>query len=150
MARILMGLTAVAIVASLSFADDKDDEKKVQAELKQLEGSWQLVSSVKDGKEAPDEVVKSIRLVIKDSKHTVYRGDDFVVKEIPFKLDLSQDPKRSVDTLPDGKQIKAIYKIEDDTLTSCSAGVDKDFPKEFSGAEGLDQTLRVLKRIKDQ
>src|SRR5262245_61163552 len=58
--RIVLGL------AGLLFAGDD-----AKAEWKKMEGTWQLVSAMKDGKETPEEAVKKVRVVIKDGKHSV-------------------------------------------------------------------------------
>jgi uncharacterized protein (TIGR03067 family) len=85
-------------------------EDAAKAEMKKLEGTWQLVSATRDGKETPADQVKKVRVVIKGGKHTVYVGDEVAAKEIPFTVDPTRDPRTTVDTLPDGKQIKGIYK----------------------------------------
>src|SRR5262245_33099417 len=94
-----------SIVATILVTTAVAADGSSKAELKKFEGTWQLVSAVKDGKETDAEVVKKIRVVIKDGKHSVYFGDETAVKEIPFAVDPTKDPKTSVDTLPDGKQI---------------------------------------------
>lgn len=124
------------------------DEDSIKSELKGFEGSWQLISAVKDGVETPDDVVKKIRVVIKGNAHTVYFGDDAIAKEIPFTIDPAMNPKTTVDTLPDGKQIHGIYKLDGEMLTSCVAEIGKDRPSEFSAKLGTGHTLRVFKRIK--
>ncbi len=143
MDKCFIGAVAVAITTAVSASG----EDAAKAELKKLEGTWQLVSAVKDGKETPEEVVKKIRVVIKGGKHSVYFGDDVAVKEIPFSVDPTKNPKTTVDTLPDGKEIKGIYKLDEDTLTSCVAEAGKDRPSEFASKPGSGHTLRVFKRV---
>src|SRR5262249_5845325 len=118
-------------------------------ELKKLEGTWQLVSAVNDGKDTDAEVTKKIRVVIKDGKHTVYFSDTVVVKEIPFTIDVAANPKTTEDKLPDGKTIKGIYKLDRDKLTSCMAAVGKDRPTEFVSKSGSNHILRVFTRAKN-
>ena len=49
-----VAIVALIVVATSSVADDK----AITAELKRFDGTWQLVSAVKDGKETPEEIVK--------------------------------------------------------------------------------------------
>jgi uncharacterized protein (TIGR03067 family) len=144
MGKYVVVVVAFAFMAAVCAAD----EDAAKAELKKLEGTWQLVSSVKDGKEVAKEVVKKVRVVIKGSKHTVYFGNDVAAKEIPFTIDPTKNPKTAVDTLPGGKEIKGIYKLDGYTLTSCVAEVGKERPTEFVSKPGSGHTLRVLKRVK--
>jgi uncharacterized protein (TIGR03067 family) len=139
-----IGVFVVVFVTAMSAAD----EDVVKAEMKNFEGTWQLVSATRDGKDTPKDVVKKIRVVIKDNKHSVYFGDEIVAKEVPFTIDPKANPKTVVDKLPDGKEIKGIYKLDGDTLISCVAEVGKDRPSEFASKPGSGHTLRVFKRVK--
>ncbi len=143
-ARMTCAAATLVALTGVSFADDA-----VQKEIAKFNGAWQLVSAEKDGKKTPDEVVKKIKIVIKDGKHTVYFGEEKLAKEIQFTVDASKTPKRVTDTLPDGRKINGIYEITGDTLKSCVAEIGKDFPTEFSAKEGTGQTLRIFKRIKE-
>jgi uncharacterized protein (TIGR03067 family) len=143
MTNLFLGLLSLALLVSMGRAAETPD-----AEMKKLAGTWQLVSAVNDGKQTPEEVVKKIRVIIKDGKHTVYFDDKVVAKDVPFTVDTTKNPKTTVDTLPDGKEIKGIYKLEEDMLTSCAAEVGKDRPTEFTSKPGSGHTLRVFKRVK--
>lgn len=121
----LAGLTAAVFLAASS-AVGKDEP----AEAKNLEGTWQLLSALKNGKETPAETVKKIQVVIKGGKHSVRFDGEVVVKEIPFQIDATKKPKETTDTLPDGKVIRGIFKIEGDLLTSCVAEPDRDRPRD--------------------
>ena len=138
---------AICTVAAVVLAGDNDANEK--AELAKLQGTWQLTSATKDGQPTPDEVVQKIRIVIKDSTHTVYFDKETIAKEIPFTIDPETDPRATDDKLPDGKFIRGIYRLDGDTLTSCVGARDKDRPKEFAAGAGTGCTLRVFKRIKE-
>jgi uncharacterized protein (TIGR03067 family) len=144
MGKHFIGLLAVVVLTALSSAD----EDAIKSEMKHFEGTWQLVSATKDGKETPKDVVKKIRVVIRGNKHSVYLGDEIVAKEIQFTIDPKKNPKTTTDKLPDGKEIKGIYKLDGDTLISCVAGAGKDRPCEFVSMPGSGHTLRTFKRVK--
>ena len=113
-----------------------------------FEGTWQLTSAIADGKATPEDVVKKIRVVIKDGKHTVTFGDEVIAKAIPFTIDETVTPMATTDQLPDGTTIKGISKIDGDTLTSCAAKAGQDRPTAFESKPGSGHTLRVFTRVK--
>lgn len=138
---------AIVVVGACLVAGAPRDAA-IKKELENFQGTWQLVAAETDGKKAPEERVQKIKVVIKGAKHSVYFGDDAVVKEIPFSIDPTKSPKTVDDHLPDGKEIHGIYELDGVTLKSCVAPVGKDRPKEFSAAAGTGNTLRLFKKVK--
>jgi uncharacterized protein (TIGR03067 family) len=137
-------LILVATAGASLAADAKEDA--VKAELETLQGTWQLVSVETEGKAPPEDLIKTIRVVIAASKHTVHVGDQVPARDIPFTIDPAKKPKETTDKLPDGTEIKGIYELDGDTLKSCVAPPGKDRPTEFKGTGG--NTVRVFKRVK--
>jgi uncharacterized protein (TIGR03067 family) len=138
-------IMALAVLAAGNPVEDAS-----QAAARKFEGTWQLVSAVTDGKPTPADVVSKIRVVIKDGKHSVFFKDQVLAKQIPFNVDVTRTPNEATDTLPDGKQIKGIYKLDGDTLTSCVAPPGKERPTEFASKPGTGHTLRTFKRAKPE
>ena len=109
------------------------------------QGAWTATSSIYDGQEAPEALVRSItRTVEKD--HVVWKRDGKSFAGTRIELDPSRDP-RSIDVIPDGgkdrgERVLGIYKLEDDRLTICMAAPGQPRPKEFKAEKGSGCTLR--------
>ncbi|MBI1321722.1 TIGR03067 domain-containing protein [bacterium] len=141
-----LALGALLLFAGIQVSNAEDATK---AELKKLEGTWQLVSAVTDGKAAAEDFVAKVQVIIKDGKHSVKIDGETAVKEIPVAVDPSTDPKSTTDTLPDGQTILGIYELEGDKLTSCVAKPGQARPKAFAAEAGSGLTLRVFRRVRD-
>jgi uncharacterized protein (TIGR03067 family) len=124
----------------------------VNDERARMQGTWQLVYSQADGKTAPAERVKAIRVEINGNRHSVYFSDEVVARDVSFTLDPTAAPAATDDTINDGpdkgKQIHGIYKLEGDTLISCVSKVGQDRPQEFTAQPGSGHTLRVFLRVR--
>ena len=127
------------------------DDKAVKKELKRHQGTWTATSSIYDGQEAPEALVRSItRIVEKD--HVVWKRDGKSFAGTKIELDPSRDPK-TIDVIPDGgkdrgERVLGIYKLEDDQLTICMAAPGKPRPTEFKAEKGSGCTLRTFTRAK--
>lgn len=115
--------------------------------IKPFLGAWQLVSAVSDGQPASEAAIQNVRVEIAAGSHTVYVGGQIVAHSIPFTIDFTSTPHRTIDLLPDGQQIKGISRVDGDTLTSCVAAVGQEYPEEFASRPGAGHTLRVFKRL---
>jgi uncharacterized protein (TIGR03067 family) len=136
----------VLVSASLAGTSAVEQDKVSSAELKKLEGTWDLISCEIDGKK--DKV--DGRVVIQGNKFTVYFGDeDFA--EATFTNDPTKKPK-TIDfvAIKPGKGTKSvgIYEIAGDNLKLCGAEGEKR-PTTFTSKEGSGWSLLVCKRAKN-
>jgi uncharacterized protein (TIGR03067 family) len=113
-------------------------------------GTWLPTSAVLAGKDFPDKVLASMKLVVKDGKYTVTVGE--AVDEGTVKVNPSAKPK-TMDILgtegPNkGKTILAIYELSGDTMRVCYDLGGKDRPTEFKSTPDTKHFLVTYKRAK--
>lgn len=117
-----------------------------------LQGVWVAQSMEVDGKAAPDEAVKRMRLTFKGDK-LLLRGnfDDDKEAECPYTVDPKASPKQLDFTPPkEAKPILAIYEVKGDELKVClrhASGSDGR-PTEFATKADSQLVLIVLKKQK--
>ena len=121
----------------------KDDDKELQ-------GSWKPVAAELGGKPFPDEILKTMKLVLTDGKYTVTVGQQ--TDEGTVKLDPAKKP-RAMDIVgtkgPNrGKAIPAIYELRDTTLRICYDLSGKARPGEFKTRPDTQLFLVEYKRQK--
>jgi uncharacterized protein (TIGR03067 family) len=124
-------------------ANAKDDGKKMQ-------GTWKPATAELAGKPFPDEILKTMKLVVSDGKYTVTVGEQ--TDEGTVKLDPAQEP-RALDIVGtkgpnQGKTILAIYELTDTTLRVCYDLSGKARPKEFKTKADTQLFLVEYKRQK--
>ena len=137
---------ALAMVLSFSSAaawsgDAKDDT---------LDGAWLPSTAELGGEKFPDDVRKTIKLVVKDDKYTVTVGKQ--VDQGTVKLNASAKPKELDITGTEGpnkgKTILAIYERDGDTLRVCYDLSGKSRPTEVKTKEGTQLFLVTYKQEK--
>jgi uncharacterized protein (TIGR03067 family) len=136
---IVLALTCVAWAAG-----GQDDAKLIQ-------GTWVPSAAELGGKEFPEEVRKSIKLVLSGDTYVVTVG-----KEGPDEGKCKLDPSKTPKTLDitgvkgpnTGKTILAIYELKGDTLRVCYDLSGKEHPKEFKTAPGSQLFLVTYQRQK--
>jgi uncharacterized protein (TIGR03067 family) len=137
-----VALFLVVSLACLSRGDDAKDGAN------SIDGTWLPSSAELGGKKFPDEVRKTIKLVIAAGKYTVTVGKK--PDQGTIKLDPSQKPKALDITGTEGpnkgKTILAIYECNDDTLRICYDLSGKGRPTEFKTKEGTRQFLVTYER----
>jgi uncharacterized protein (TIGR03067 family) len=115
-----------------------------------MQGTWVPASAELGGKMFPDELRKSIKLVVKDDTYTVTIGK--TVDQGTVKLKPTAKPKELDITGTDGpnkgKTILAIYELDGDTLRVCYDLGGKNRPTAFESKEGTQLFLVTYKREK--
>src|SRR5262245_14496356 len=91
-------------------ADDPD----ARAELAEHQGTWEVVSFMREGEETPKEIASTITRVVEDD-HVVWYRDGKSFAGTTVKLDPSKAPK-ALDVIPDGgpqkgKAVAGIYRL---------------------------------------
>jgi uncharacterized protein (TIGR03067 family) len=127
-----------------------DDGTKAKDDPKKMQGSWKPVAAELGGKPFPEEVLKTMKLVMTDGKYTVTVGEQ--TDEGTVKLDPAKEP-RAMDIVGTkganrDKKIPAIYEITDTTLRICYDLSGKERPKEFKTKTDSQLFLVEYKRQK--
>lgn len=137
---------ALLAVLSISLAARTDDGKDIDA----LEGTWLPTEAELAGQKFPDEIRKSIKLVVKGDMYTVTVGTK--ADNGTVKLNAKAKPKTMDITGTDGpnkgKTFKAIYERDGDTLKVCYDLSGKDRPTEFKTKADTQLFLVIYKREK--
>jgi uncharacterized protein (TIGR03067 family) len=146
MPMLLKPIAVLTLALLFALAARSGDTKDGKA----LQGTWLPQTAELGGAMFPDEVRKSIKLVVKDDKYTVTAGK--VVDQGTVKLNPSAKPKAMDLTGTDGpnkgKTFLAIYEHDGDTLRVCYDLSGKNRPTEFKTKEGTQLFLVTYKREK--
>lgn len=139
-------IVVLAVVSSFPLVARSGDPKESAA----MQGTWLPLSAELGGKPFPDEVRKSIKLVVNGDNYTVTVGKE--VDQGTVKLNPQAKPKE-IDMIgtegPNkGKTIFAIYEQDGDRLTVCYDLSGKNRPGEFKTTEGAPLFLVTYKRGK--
>jgi uncharacterized protein (TIGR03067 family) len=140
---VLVCVCAGAFARGDEAANAKEDGKKLQ-------GTWTPVTAELGGKPFPDDILKTMKLVVTDGKYAVTVGEQ--TDEGTVKLDAAKKP-RAMDILgtkgPNkGKTIPAIYEVSDTTLRVCYDLSGKAHPTEFKTKADTQLFLVEYKRQK--
>jgi len=139
----LLGLAAGLLLIA---ADKPDDATK--KDLEKLQGTWNVQSMTRGGKDAPAEEVAKHKLVIEGEKF-LPQTDGKKDAEATFKLDATKKPPAIDVTNKDGEIALGIYQIDGDTLKlAVQRPGGKDRPTEFTSPADSEVSLMVLKREK--
>jgi uncharacterized protein (TIGR03067 family) len=135
---VLVLATVVASIAATAVSAAADQAAAPTTKPSELEGTWLPSAAELAGKPFPDEVRKSISLVVSGDQYTVTVGAG--VDKGTLKFDPSTTPKSldiiGTDGPNKGKTFLCIYERTGDTVKICYDLTGAARPKEFKTAEG--------------
>jgi uncharacterized protein (TIGR03067 family) len=118
-------------------------------DLDLLQGTWRIESSTWNGVAEP-EIARTVMVLFEGDKFVVVDRDGNRQTET-IHLMPDQNPK-SIDSMSQtrGHWSPGIYSLEGDVFTWCSAGGSNTIrPTRFSSQPGSNQSLMVLRRVKN-
>lgn len=130
-------------VGLLIAADAKNDDA-AKKELKNLSGSYVMVSGESRAEKLSEERIKEAKMTIEGEKYTATFGGDTVMGTL--KVDPTKTPKEIDATDSERKTILGIYKFEKGQFTVCFALPDKERPREFSVKAGTGEFIHIWKK----
>jgi uncharacterized protein (TIGR03067 family) len=119
-------------------------------DLDKMQGTWNLVSAMEDGKALSEDQVKQTTIVVKGNTFR-FPGlaEDATSKAGTFTLDTTKNPKE-MDSTSDEKEISlGIYELESDSYKVCFALAGKPRPANFGSEPGSGQILQFWQRQKN-
>jgi RNA polymerase sigma factor (sigma-70 family) len=134
--------------APMKTASPDADRPKVDLDVKNIQGTWAVVSAEQDGKEAPAEAIKDFAVLITADKIAFSPNGEN--RQASYKLDPKKDPKviemTPLDGPAKGKTLHGLYALEGDRLKLCLQNGPGKEPTEFATKADSGLRLLVLKR----
>ncbi len=146
MRMLLLPAFLFAVLAPTATGDDKTD-----ADLKAMVGKWKIEKAELSGKDISDAIKEAKFEITAGGKYTLQIGEEKDAGS--FTIDPSKKPKE-IDVKPTAgplkdKTMKAIYKLDGDTMTVCyQHDADGKRPEKFESKDGTTHLLIVYKRMK--
>ena len=103
------------------------------ADLDKLQGTWNLVTAMKDGKVLPEDKVKQTTIVFKGNTFRFPGSAEYATSRSgTIKLDETTTPKQMDAISTDKEVMLGIYRLEENGYKVCFAPAGKPRPTEFS------------------
>jgi len=135
-------------VAQVSIARLSKADQQYLAALKPLQGTWQVVSAMGNGRMVPKEVWEKEHVITGNNVVVTQHSGESVLLEI--EIDPAKTPEQ-IDAVTEVEDkaiaIHGIYSVDANELKLCFASPGRARPAEFSTKGGDMQSLAVLKRV---
>ena len=130
---------------------DYSQDAASKTDLARMQGTWQLVSAMEDGKPLPDDKVKQTSIVVEgDTFRFPGLAEDATSSAGTFKLDATKTPKE-MDAISTEKEVMlGIYALDEGGYKVCFAPPGKPRPNGLGSAPGSGYILQVWARQKKQ
>jgi uncharacterized protein (TIGR03067 family) len=147
---VVAGVVVLVILLNRGGPEDKrtpSAQDPSAADAEKLQGTWSVVSAVREGDPAPAEAIKDWKVIFKKDEMTI----DFGVERGTgtFTLEASRTPKVLVQRQTEQgttKEIRSLYKLEGETLSLCLRPGESTAPSTFDAKPGSGIVIIVLRR----
>lgn len=150
-----LGVILVAVAASswLALARPALQQPAAPQANDSLDGTWDLVSLIEDGKPVSSEIVKQTMIqnsrVVISGQLLAFNKPDGSTKTLAFVLDPTASPKRVDLAGSINLGNKGIYLRDSDTLLICFPMSESDArPAEFASLPGKNTVMMTFARVK--
>lgn len=127
------------------------EDSTSKKDLDGMQGTWNLVSAMQDGKALPGDEVKQTTIVVSgDTFRFPGLANDATSRAGTFKLDATKKPKQMDTTSAEKEVMLGIYALDENSYKVCFAPVGKPRPSEFGSTPGSGQILQVWERQNKQ
>jgi len=127
------------------------DYRVVVHELDRLEGTWQGVSAQENGQAVSLDGDAPVRTVIHKGDAVSTNSAGAEVSHCTWRIvDAAATPARADLIAADGRVLRAVYRLDGDTLSVCGAYAEDDAgrPGDFSTHPGDGRYLTTLKKVR--
>ena len=145
----LLMIAAVGVV--LAACNRQAPTPAPKTDLDRLQGTWNLVSAMQDGKALPEDKVKQTTIVFKGDTFRFPGSAEYATSKAgTIKLDETKTPKE-MDAISTEKEVMpGIYVLEENGYKVCFAPAGKPRPTELGSAPGSGYILQSWERQKKQ
>lgn len=142
-------MNSIALLALALLAADPARDDAAKADLNSLQGTWVLVSAVRDGKPSTEDDVKRTKIVFTGDRFQFPKEvDDATSQRGTIRVDPTKRPRQMDSTSPTGEVSQGIYEISGDDYKVCFAPPGKPRPTGFASEPGSGFLLQLWRRSK--